>query len=239
MDPRGLTLAPVTVRPRPERQGYQPEPVAADLDERLRVLVDVVEASVDRQDPLIVDLGCGSGALAGRLAERMPGASVVAVDSDLTVLERARAGYRDRPGPQFVAGRVGTPGWTSALTLDRAPDAFVSSGALHTLSRRRLFRLVSDAATALRPGGVFVNADRLIEGDLAPHLDRLARLVRERHDPPSVTDADMRSDNPTFSEHIALLRAVGFVEAGAVWQRGDDRILVAVRDRVLDGHRVA
>jgi SAM-dependent methyltransferase len=239
MDPRSLTLAPVTARYRPERRGRQPEVALLDPDERHRVLADVVEASVDRPDPLIVDLGGGSGMLAGRLAERLPGASVIAVDSDLVTLGRTRAAYGHRPGLRFVATAVGTPGWTSALALDRAPDALVSSDALHTLSRRRLFRLVSDAATLLRPGGVFVNADRLVEGDLQPHLDRLTRLVRERHDPWPVADTDVRSDNPTFSEHIALLRAVGFAEAGAVWQRGDDRILVAVRERYTDADRVA
>jgi SAM-dependent methyltransferase len=239
MDPRSLTLGPATARHRLERQGRKPGSVLANADERHSVLLDVIEASVDRPDPLIVDLECGSGALADRLAERLPGASVVAIDSDLTVPGPSRTAYRDRPGPRFVTGSVGTPGWTSALALGRAPDAFVSSDTLHTLSRRRLFRLVSDAATLLRPGGLFVNADRLVEGDLQPQLDRLARLVRERHDPWSVADAEMRSDNPTFSEHIALLRAVGFAEAGAIWQRGDDRILVAVRDRVVDAHRVA
>ena len=239
MDLHNLTLAPVTARHRLERRGRQPEVPLADPDERRRVLADIVEAAVDHPEPLIVDLGCGPGALAVSLAERLPGASVVAVDSDLVALRRARGAYGDRPGLRFVAGTVGTPGWTSALTLDRAPDALVSSDALHTLTRRRLFRLVSDAAMLLRPGGVFVNADRLVEGDLQPQLDRLARLVRERHDPRLVADPDVRSDNPTFSEHVALLRAVGFAEAGAVWQRGDDRILVAIRERYADAERVA
>jgi len=238
MEPRSLTLAPVTVRHRLERRGRQLEAALAEWDERHRVLADIVEAAVDRPDPLIVDLGCGSGVLAVRLAERLPGASVVAVDSDRVALGHARAEYGDRLGVRFVAGTIGTPGWTSALALDRAPDALVSSDALHRLTRRRLFRLVSDAATLLRPGGVFINADRLAEGDLQPHLDRLARLVRERHDPWSV-DADVRPDNPTFSEHIALLRAVGFAEAGAIWQRGDDRILVAIRERDAAAERVA
>ena len=37
------------------------------------------------------------------------------------------------------------------------------------------------------------------------------------------------SDKPTVHDYLAFLREAGFVEAGTVWQVGDDRVLVGIR----------
>jgi SAM-dependent methyltransferase len=244
-----------------DRWDRQQEVYIADREERFAVIADVVEAVAERPDPLVVDLGCGPGSLAARLLERLPGASVVGVDADPLLLGMARAGYGDRPGLQFVEGDLRTSGWAGRLGLDRAPDALVSTTALHWMNRRQFGRLVTDAAELLRPGGVFVNGDHVYEGDLQPHLDRLqlaVRAGRERRvraggdeDWKAWWDAVERapelaelvaaraatgvehakSDTPTYTEHLGLLRAAGFTEAGTVWQTGDDRVLVAIKER--------
>jgi len=46
------------------------------------VLVDAVEAGTGRDDPLVLDLGCGPGSFGVRLPGRMPAARVVAIDTD-------------------------------------------------------------------------------------------------------------------------------------------------------------
>ena len=227
-----------------------------DREERFAVVADVVEAASDRSDPLIVDLGCGPGSLAGRLAHRMPRAQIVSIDSDPLLLEMARSEYGDRPGLRFVDGDLRTPGWHRRLGLDRAPDAFVSTTALHRMNRRELARLVRECAGLIRPGGVFVNGDHIGDGDTQPRLDEMTRAVRigwerrsraggdddwqDRWHAPELTDLvashaakdvePARSDAPSIAEHVAMLRVAGFAEAGVVWQIGDDRVVVAIAE---------
>jgi SAM-dependent methyltransferase len=233
----------------------------SDREERFAVVADVVEAASDRPDPLIVDLGCGPGSLVGRLARRMPQAQIVGIDADPLLLEIARSKYGDRPGLRFVEGDLRTPGWHRRLGLDRAPDAFVSTTALHGMNRRELGRLVRECAGLIRAGGVFVNADHIGDGDVQPRLDEMTRAVRVGRERRATTGGDgdwqevwwhpaerapeladlvatraakdiehARSDAPSISEHVAMLRVAGFAEAGAVWQIGDDRVVVGIAE---------
>ncbi|MER7157900.1 methyltransferase, partial [Streptomyces lydicus] len=64
----GATAARWVRRWEAQQQRY-----AVDREERLTVITDVVEdATAGRAAPLVVDLGCGPGALAARLAARLP-----------------------------------------------------------------------------------------------------------------------------------------------------------------------
>lgn len=103
------------------------------------------DALVDAQVPTgaqrVLDVGCGDGFLAARLAERIP--RVVALDIDEQVLQRASA--------RFAGTRVQ---WTcgDVITVELPEfDAVVSNAALHHIddTRAALARL----AGLVRPGG--------------------------------------------------------------------------------------
>lgn len=79
------------------RWDRQQESYLTDREERFQVIADVVEAAADRQDPLVVDLGCGPGSLSARVLDRIPGAEVVGVDVDPLLLGLAAAAYGHRP----------------------------------------------------------------------------------------------------------------------------------------------
>ena len=68
-----------------QQEWYMP-----DREERFTVLIDAAEAGVGRDDPLVLDLGCGPGSLAVRLLDRMPAARVVAIDTDPLLLALGR-----------------------------------------------------------------------------------------------------------------------------------------------------
>ncbi|GII56468.1 hypothetical protein Pth03_48570 [Planotetraspora thailandica] len=97
-----------------QQEGYLPE-----REERFTALIDAVEAGTGRPDPLVVDLGCGPGSLAARLLDRLPQATVVAVDTDPVLLSLGRARYGGRDGLRFVDLDLRVPGWTAGLGLDR------------------------------------------------------------------------------------------------------------------------
>jgi SAM-dependent methyltransferase len=159
-----------------QQQLYMPE-----REERFTALIDAVEAGAGRDDPLVLDLGCGPGSLAVRLLDRIPGASVVAIDSDPVLLALGRAAYAGRPGLRFADQDLGAPGWAAALTLDRAVDAAVSTTALHWLRAGPLRGMYAQLATVLRPGGLLLDGDHLKEDEAAaPVLARLGEALTER-----------------------------------------------------------
>jgi trans-aconitate methyltransferase len=60
----------------------QQEENLPDREDRFTALIDAVEEGAGRPDPLVLDLGCGPGSLSVRLLDRIPAATVVAVDGD-------------------------------------------------------------------------------------------------------------------------------------------------------------
>ena len=159
-----------------QQEWYMP-----DREERFTVLIDAVEAGVGRDDPLVLDLGCGPGSLAVRLLDRMPAARVVAVDTDPLLLALGRAAYGGRSGLRFADRDLREPGWAGALGLDRAADAAVSTTALHWLDGAQLRAMYAELATVLGPGGLMLDGDHLKEDEAAvPALARLGDAVSER-----------------------------------------------------------
>ncbi|MCB5178371.1 class I SAM-dependent methyltransferase [Streptomyces sp. SMC 277] len=240
-----------------ERWECQQQRYAVDREERCTVIADVVEhAGRGRPGQLVLDLGSGPGALAARLAARLPGAEVLAVDADPLLLELGRAHYGDED-LRFVRALIGAPDWVDALGLDRPVDAAVSTTALHYLGRDALCAVYRDLAGVLRPGGVFVNGDHI--GPDSPAIADLALDLARRHaertmgllhedweswwsgaaEDPELAPFLARSGGPghppcadadlPVSGHVALLREAGFAHVGTVWQHGNSRVLVAVR----------
>lgn len=176
-DGMGLSLA--TAERWVERWERQQQRYAVDREERFTVIADVVEQAVAGVPgrPLVVDLGCGPGSLAARLARRMPYADIVAVDMDPLLLELARTHHAD--AARYVDVVIGAQEWTRALCLDRPLDAAVSTTALHYLEPDALRRTYRQLAGLLRPGGVLVNGDHFPHDDTV--LAGLAGCVGRRH----------------------------------------------------------
>jgi SAM-dependent methyltransferase len=158
-----------------ERWDRQQEYYMPDREERFTALIDAVEAGTGRPDPLVLDLGCGPGSLGVRLLARLPKAEVTGADADPVTLALGRAVYADRI--RFVTADLRQPGWTERLSLDRQPDAVVSTTALHWLPVPDLRALYADIAALLRPGGLFLNGDHL--RDASPVLAGLQQAIPE------------------------------------------------------------
>jgi SAM-dependent methyltransferase len=159
-----------------QQQVYMP-----DREDRFTALIDAVEEGAGRQDPLVLDLGCGPGSLAVRLLDRLPKATVIAVDADPVLLALGRSAWRDRPGLRFADRDLRSGGWSRDLALERPADAAVSTTALHWLTAPALAALYAEVATVLRPGGLMLDGDHLREDETAaPVLARLGRVLREQ-----------------------------------------------------------
>ncbi|CAG7572708.1 methyltransferase family protein [Barrientosiimonas humi] len=157
----------------------------SDRDERFEVICDVLVETVQRPDPLVVDLGVGPGSLARTVLQRIPGATVVGADMDPLLLGLASAAYGEERF-RLVQVDLRRDGWLAELDLPRAPDAFISTTALHWLERAPLQRLLRTAAESLADRGVFVDGDHLFVAArdknrvVRSDLDQLAQAVADR-----------------------------------------------------------
>ncbi len=159
------------------RWDRQQEVYLPDREDRFTVLIDAVEAGTGRPDPVVLDLGCGPGSLAGRLLDRLPAATVIAADADPLLLALGRAAEHGRGGLRFVDCDLRVAGWSAALGLDGPADAAVSTTALHWLTEAELRVMYTEVAGALRRGGLLLNGDHFVVDE--PALARLERGLME------------------------------------------------------------
>jgi SAM-dependent methyltransferase len=169
-----------------ERWDRQQEESLPDREDRFTALIDAVEEGTERADPLVLDIGCGPGSLGVRLLTRLPRATVIGIDADPVSLTLGRAAYRDVTGLRFADLDLRVPGWSAKLGLTpggRAPDAAVSTTALHWLPEPDLRALYAELASVLRPGGLLLDGDHFsVDAKESPTLARLDLALRQRED---------------------------------------------------------
>jgi SAM-dependent methyltransferase len=166
-----------------ERWDRQQEESLPDREDRFTALIDAVEESAGRPDPLVLDIGCGPGSLAVRLLDRLPRATVIGIDADPVSLTLGQAAYGGRDGLRFIDLDLRVPGWSGRLGLGRPADAAVSTTALHWLPETDLRAMYAELATVLGPAGLLLDGDHFtLDAKEAPTLARLDRALRERED---------------------------------------------------------
>ncbi|GIJ50651.1 methyltransferase [Virgisporangium aliadipatigenens] len=147
-----------------QQEAYMP-----DREHRFAAMLDAVQAVADGSVTLL-DLAGGTGSISLRALDRLPDADVTVLDLDPVTLAVARASLSGRA--TVVSADLGDPGWTAALP-HRRYDAVLTATALHWIEETRLATLYSEIHGLLRPGGIFVNADRMPDDDLPGLTARL------------------------------------------------------------------
>jgi trans-aconitate 2-methyltransferase len=164
-----------------------------------------------RGDERIVDLGCGSGRLTARLADRVPAGTLVALDRSSQMLSRAREHFAGGPCRRLHVVRADLP----CIPIHRWADLVFSTATFHWVrDHATLFANVFDS---LRPGGRLV-----AQCGGAGNLQRFHRLALDlafspgfRHWFATWTEPWEFSDPATAS---ARLSAAGFTDIEASLQ---------------------
>ncbi len=112
--------------------------------ERSAPFEDLLKLVAVREGLRVIDLGCGTGELTGRLADALPGSDVLGIDSSPQMLESAEG--RARPGLRFERQRIEDVQGEWDLVFSNAALQWVEG---HRSLVPRLFGLV-------RPGGQIV-----------------------------------------------------------------------------------
>ncbi|HUB07630.1 MAG TPA: methyltransferase domain-containing protein [Myxococcales bacterium] len=137
------------------------------------VHVATLNAATDAgADPkVILDVGCGTGRLLERAAERWPAAQLVGIDASPQMVAQADDKHRGDPHFRIEVGDA------AALPLETSSvDLAFSTVSFHHWSDQR--GGVSEVQRVLRPGGLFVLAD------IRPPL-LLRPVMRRFHGPAS------------------------------------------------------
>ncbi|HJX43124.1 MAG TPA: trans-aconitate 2-methyltransferase [Geodermatophilus sp.] len=196
--------------------------------ERARPFADLL-ARVDVPDPrVVVDLGCGEGALTASLAARWPGARVTGVDSSPEMLAAA--------GRHAVDGRVGfVLGDVREWRPDGPVDVVVSHAVLHWVPGH--LGLLARWAGHLTPGGRL--AVQVPGNHRAPTHRLLAGLCTSPRWADRLAAAAPPPDPvPAPAGYLDALTDAGL--SADVWEttylhvlRGPDPVLAWVRSTVL------
>src|SRR5262249_27385798 len=144
-------LRAMRVLPKPEAPDYLRRHVTRSWEKESRLL-----ASFGLRDGMsILEMGCGPGHFAGKLAEWLPNSRITGIDSNSTMLEAARRGY----------------GESIALLPANAAAVGLAENSFDFVIARLLFQHLADpmpvareAFRLLKPGGIFVIVD--IDDDL-------------------------------------------------------------------------
>ena len=89
-----------------ERWDLQQEVSLPDREDRFTALIDAVEAGAGREDPLVLDIGCGPGSLTTRLRDRLPKATIIGIDADPVTLALAAAATRTSASRTWTCGSL-------------------------------------------------------------------------------------------------------------------------------------
>lgn len=128
-------------------------------------------AFLEREPEMVLELGVGTGKLAARLLGRHRRTRLLALDGSEAMLSQARRNLR-RFGRRasFHRRDFGRPGWGAEFP---APDAVVSTIAIHHLTDAGKRRVYWEVFRRLKPGGIFVHGDAVWPQD---------RRLKERDD---------------------------------------------------------
>jgi tRNA (cmo5U34)-methyltransferase len=166
----------------------------------------------------VLDLGAGTGLLAGHVLAAYPEAELTLLDGAAGMLEEARATFGERVA--YVQADMNEP-----LPGEEPWDAVVSAVAIHHLGdagKRALFGRLHEA---IWPGGVFVNAEQ-VAGPTA-FLDDAYNDWQEREAKGAgTTDEEwreaterMRVDRPaSVEQQLGWLREAGFADVDCLWK---------------------
>jgi tRNA (cmo5U34)-methyltransferase len=172
----------------------------------------------------VLDLGCGTGLELEPIFARVPRAVVTCVDSSKRMLAQLKKKHRSRAGQLRIVHQ-------SYLSMDLEPSAYDYAVAVMTLhhllhdTKRELYARVYEA---LRPGGLYIEADYMVSPEREEEL--LEAYSVQVDELGLHCDGSHHIDIPfSVSTQVALLAGAGFDEVEVIWRRAEAAVLLARR----------
>jgi tRNA (cmo5U34)-methyltransferase len=126
--------------------------VIPDLQQFYTTAVWAAESS--EPEPAILDIGAGTGLLSALILQKFPDAQMSLLDISENMLEIARQRFSDRKNITYIVSDY-------SQGIPPGPyDLVCSALSIHHLALRDKRSLFRKVFSALKPGGLFVNADQ-------------------------------------------------------------------------------
>ena len=176
-------------------------------------------AHTDGPSPKVLDVGAGTGLFAGLVLRKYPDAQLTLIDFSEKMLEGARRRFEGTPNVRYIAADYSTYSFTETY------DLIISSLSIHHLPHPEKRKLFKTLYQALRPGGVFVNADQVQGTTPATDADykrRWLEAVRASGLPEHLIQASIERRkhdiNATVADQIRWLEEAGFVDVDCMYK---------------------
>jgi tRNA (cmo5U34)-methyltransferase len=179
----------------------------------------------------VLDLGAGTGLLAAWVRRQFPKAALCLLDFSEAMLNQAR----ERLGNELVEYVLGD---YTTDSLNGHFDAIVSALSIHHLEHPEKQKLFPRIYDALRPGGVFINAEQVAgptpELSARYHQVSLAEARRLGATEQMIAEAEirMREDRcASVEEQLGWMREAGFADADCWFKKGRFAVMSGSRQR--------
>lgn len=178
----------------------------------------------------IVELGAGSGLFSSMLRAAFPDAHLTLIDFSEKMLALARERLSDQPKITFLLADY------TAEPLPPDSDAIVSSLSIHHLEDERKRALLPHVLGALRPGGIFVNADHI--AGPTPELEQqyqqrwLADVRGLGATEQQIADSLLRQQEDRrapVAAQLAWLREAGFIHVDCWYKHSSFALMSGIR----------
>ncbi len=201
-----------------------------DYDGFYGAVVEALERVVPGEICRVLDLGAGTGLLSAVVAEALPEAQIELLDASEPMLALAQQRLGDTVSAVHVADMAGA--------LPEGPfDAVVSALAIHHLEHADKRALMRRIHVALRPGGLFANAEQVDAP--TPELSAIytqrwaddCRALGATEEEIDGARKRMRHDRCTDVEtQLGWLRDAGFATADCTYKSWRFAVLIAQKE---------
>jgi len=131
--------------------------------------VSVSAASIDTENPNILDIGAGTGLLSAFLMERYPDASFTLIDLSEKMLDIAKSRFKGKSNVKYIVADY------SKYSFVEKYDLVVSALSIHHLEDEEKKRIYKKSYSLLKKNGIFINADQ-VYGE-TPFIENLNKNI--------------------------------------------------------------
>lgn len=192
--------------------------------------IDLIPAGASH----ILDLGAGSGILTAFVRQRFPQAHIHLIDFSLPMLDLARQRLSPAAAPDL--NLTFQRGDYTIASLPSNLDAIVSALSIHHLEDTAKQFLFYKLRGALRPGGVFINAEQV--AGPTPELELryrelwLQQVRSAGATPQQIADSLYRQQQDrcaSVEDQLAWMRTAGFADADCWYKENRFAVLAGTR----------